>query len=81
MNKYLPLKNWPENSLKHRDNKKECEFDEDVDLVIQRLQEFLEEDEQMDGNRHLLFRSMPSDLSAVLLENYFDELTPENKDY
>lgn len=81
MNKYLPLKNWAENLLKHRDNKKECEFDENVDLVIQRLQEFLEEDEQMDGNRHLLFRSMPSDLSAVLLENYFDELTPENKDY
>ena len=81
MNKYLPLKNWAENLLKHRDNKKECEFDENIDLVIQRLQEFLEEDEQMDGNRNLLFRSMQSDLSAVLLENYFDELTPENKDY
>lgn len=81
MYKYLPLKNWAENLLKHRDSKIESEFDGNIDLAIQRLHEFLEEYERMDESSSLLFRSMTSDLSVVLLENYFDELTPEDKDF
>lgn len=82
VNKYLLLSNWAKNLIDGKYSDREAsEFDNNPNLAVQRIQEFLEDIEEMDEGRHLIFKSMPANVSVALMENYINELTQENREF